>query len=197
MKSLLITPLFLFLSLFSCGQPVEKTLGNRVMTVDELEKIMLVIEPKVKTFSIDSFNLYFEKNLNEYRVSKNQNTVSYDKSILNVSTEQSSYCLKNGYLSHKQPTSSKEDVDERCDLYDIDYVAVHENLMMGHMIYPVLILYEDGMNYYDCLSLVTLKCWMLSPGHNSTLLTNGQTFAVGISYDKENTMVACFVLIDN
>ena len=65
------------------------------------------------------------------------------------------------------------------------------------MINPVLILYEDGMNYYDCLSLVALKCWMLSPGHNSTLLTNGQTFAVDISYNKENTMVACFVLIDN
>ena len=96
MKSLLITPLFLFLTLFSYGQPVEKTLGNRVMTVDELEKIMLVIEPKVKTFSIDSFNSYFEKNLNEYRVSKNQNPLSYDKSIVKAATEQSSYCLKNG-----------------------------------------------------------------------------------------------------
>lgn len=197
MKSHLITPLFLFITIFSYGQSVEKTLGNRVMTVDELEKIMLVIEPKVKTFSIDSFNLYFEKNYNEYRKSKGLEYVLYDKSIVKAATEQSSYCLKNGYLSHKQPTSSKEDVDERCDLYDIDYVAVHENLMMSHMINPVLILYEDGMNYYDCLSLVALKCWMLSPGHNDTLLTNGQTFAVGVSYNKENTMVACFVLIDN
>lgn len=197
MKSHLITPLFLFITIFSYGQSVEKTLGNRVMTVDELEKIMLVIEPKVKTFSIDSFNLYFEKNYNEYRKSKGLEYVSYDKSIVKVATEQSSHCLKNGYLSHKQPTSSKEDVDDRCNLYGIDYVAVHENLMMGHMINPVLILYEDGMNYYDCLSLVVLKCWMLSPGHNDTLLTNGQTFAVGISYNKENTMVACFVLIDN
>lgn len=197
MKSHLITPLFLFITILSYGQSAEKTLGNRVMTVDELEKIMLVIEPKVKTFSIDSLNLYFEKNYNEYRKSKGLEYVSYDKSIVNAATEQSSHCLKNGYLSHKQPTSSKEDVDDRCDLYDIDYVAVHENLMMGHMINPVLILYEDGMNYYDCLSLVVLKCWMLSPGHNDTLLTNGQTFAVGISYNKENTMVACFVLIDN
>ena len=197
MKSLLVSVSLLFLSLFSCGQSAEKTLGNRVMTVDELEKIMLVIEPKVKTFSIDSFNLYFEKNYNEYRKSKGLEYVSYDKSIMNAATEQSYYCLKNGYLSHKQPISSKEDVDDRCDLYGIDYVAVHENLMMSHMINTVLILYEDGMNYYDCLSLVALKCWMLSPGHNDTLLTNGQTFAVGVSYNKENTMVACFVLIDN
>ena len=33
--------------------------------------------------------------------------------------------------------------------------------------------------------------------NNDTLLTNGQTFAVGISSNQENIMVACFVLIDN
>ncbi len=116
MKLLLTISVFLLLNLFSYGQSVEKTLGNRVMTVDELEKIMLVIEPKVKTFSIDSFNLYFEKNYNEYRKSKGLEYVLYNKSIVKVATEQSSYCLKLGYLSHKQPTSSKEDVDDRCDL---------------------------------------------------------------------------------
>ena len=197
MKSFLITVCFLFISTFFVGQSSEKTLGHKVMTVDEFEKIMLVIEPNIKTFSIDSFNVYFEKNYNEYRKSKGLEFVSYDKSIVKVATEQSSYCLKNGYLDHKQPTSSKEDVDERCDLYGINYVDVRENLMMGHMIYPVLIVYEEGMNYYDCLSLVVLKCWILSPGHNDTLLSNGQTFAVSISYNKENEMVTCFVLIDN
>jgi len=197
MKSFLITVCFLFISTFFVGQSSEKTLGHKVMTVDELEKIMLVIEPNIKTFSIDSFNVYFEKNYNEYRKSKGLGFVSYDKSIVKVATEQSSYCLKNGYLDHKQPTSSKEDVDERCDLYGINYVGVRENLMMGHMIYPVLIVYEKGMNYYDCLSLVVLKCWILSPGHNDTLLSDCQTFAVGVSSNKDKTMVACLVLIDN
>ncbi len=197
MKPLLITSLFLSLNIFSYCQSTEKTLVNKVMTVDELEKTMLVIKPNVKTFSIDSFNVYFEKNYNKYRKSKGLEFVSYDKSIVKVATEQSSYCLKNGYLDHKQPTSSKEDVDERCDLYGVNYVDVRENLMMGHMIYPVLIVYEEGMNYYDCLSLVVLKCWILSPGHNDTLLSDGQTFAVGISYNKENEMVACFVLVSS
>ena len=197
MKSLLVTISFLFVSTFFVGQSLEKTLGHKVMTVDELEKTMLVIKPNVKTFSIDSFNVYFEKNYNKYRKSKGLEFVSYDKSIVKVATEQSSYCLKNGYLDHKQPTSSKEDVDERCDLYGVNYVDVRENLMMGHMIYPVLIVYEEGMNYYDCLSLVVLKCWILSPGHNDTLLSDGQTFAVGISYNKENEMVACFVLVSS
>jgi len=197
MKSLLVSISLLFVSLFSFCQTSEKTLGHKVMTMDELQKIMSIIEPSVKTFSIDSFNTYFEKNYNEYRKSKGLEFVTYDKSIVKVANEQSTFCLNNGYLDHKQPTPSKEDVDDRCDFYGIDYVDVRENLMMGHMINPVLILYEDGMNYYDCLSLVVLKSWIMSPNHNDTLLSDGQTFAVSVSYNKENVMVACFVLIDN
>jgi uncharacterized protein YkwD len=197
MKSLLVTISFLFVSTFFIGQTKEKSLGNKVMTVDELVKIISFIEPNIKTFSVDSFNLYFEKNYNEYRVSKGVGLVSYDKSIVKVATEQSSYCLNKGYLNHKQPTLSKEDVDERCDFYGVDYVKARENLMMGNMVNSVLIGYEDGINFYDCLSRMILKCWKLSPGHNDTMLDEGQTFAVGISSNKDKTMVACLVLIDN
>jgi len=197
MKSFLVTVSFLFISTFFVGQSSEKTLGHKVMTVDELEKFMSFIEPNINKFSIDSFNLYFEKKYNEYRASKGVGLVSYDKSIVKVATEQSSYCLNQGYLNHKQHISSKEDVDERCDFYGVHYVEVRENLMMGNMVNSVLIGYEDGMNFYDCLSQMVLKCWKLSPGHNDTMLDEGQTFAVGISSNKDKTMVACLVLIDN
>lgn len=187
--------LTLLLSLTFYSSIAQSTIGNRVMTVDEMVKLMSHIKSQVEKFSVDSFNIYFEKNLNDYRVSKDLNVVCYRKEILPVATEQSSYCLRLGFLTHKQSTSIREDVDDRCKIYCVDCFLSHENLMSGNMS-SLLIFYFEGMNFYDCLSKLVLQCWKLSPGHNSTLLTYGHDFAVGISLNSTNDMVACFVLLE-
>jgi uncharacterized protein YkwD len=193
----ILTYLLLFTFQVSFSQTSDKSLGTKVLTVDEIVKIIPFINQNIETFSQDSFNVYFEKNINLYRNSYGLNQVYYDKSAIKVGLEQSDYCLKLGYLNHKQPQSIKEDADDRCKLYGVKYLDVRENLMMGNMSNMVLIGYTENCNFYDCLSIMILKCWKLSPGHNASLLANGQTFAVGISRDSSNNIVACYVLIDN
>ncbi len=193
----ILTYLLLFTFQVSFSQSSDKSLGNKVIPVSELFKITSYIKSNIETFSQDSFNLYFEKNLNLYRHSYGLDPVYYDKPVIKASLEQSDYCLKLGYLNHKQPQSIKEDAEDRCEFYGVKCLGTRENLMMGNMLHTVLIGWEDGCDFYDTLSKMILKCWKLSPGHNTALLSYGQTFAVGISRDSTNTMVACYLLIDN
>ena len=193
MKSLLITISFLFV--FQSFN-AQKSLGERTMSVEELEKTISSIKSNLSTFSIDSLNFYFEKNLNEYRNSFGIGSVVYDKSILKVSNEQSSYCLKNGSLSHKQVSDSKKYVGDRCKFYGVECLEAYENLMMGNIVNLLILKYSDGMNFYDCLSNLILTGWKNSTvGHNSTLLEYyGQKFSLSVSTNSKNDMVACFVM---
>lgn len=196
MKNFLLTIILLFINYSYYGQ---KSLGERTMSVEELEKNMSSIKSSLSSFSIDSLNFYFEKNLNEYRNSVGVSSVVYDKSILKVSTEQSSYCLKNGNLSHRQVSDSKKYVEDRCKFYGVECLEAYENLMMGNIVNLLILGYSDGMNFYDCLSNLILTGWKNSTvGHNSTLLEYyGQKFSLGISTDSKNDMVACFVITSN
>ena len=193
MKNFLVTFTFLLMSLITNCQ--DNHFGTKKMTLDELEIAMSVIRPNALNFSVDSFNLHFEKKLNDYRVSKNCETVKYDKTIVKVAMEQSDYCIKLGSLIHRQTILSKEWPKNRCNFHGIDCMEANENLFMGHLIFCPLSVYSDGRNYYDCLSEVIISAWKKSPGHNRTLLSYGEIFSVGISHNKENEMVACLVLV--
>ncbi len=193
MKNLLVTFTFLLMSLITNCQ--NNHFGTKKMTFDELQIAMSIIKPNALNFSVDSFNLHFEKKLNDYRVSKNCETVKYDKTIVKVAMEQSDYCIKLGSLTHRQTILSKEWAKDRCKFHGIDCWNVNENLLMGHLIDSPLLVFSEGKNYYDCLAEVVISAWQTSPGHNSTLLEYGEIFAVGISHNKENKMVACLVLV--
>jgi len=181
----------------SCfGQPMMVTYSDGTKrTFDEFLESLHSLDMQVEQFSVDSFNFYFEKHLNAYRLAKKLEAVTYDRSILKVALDQSDYCMKKGCLDHRQPSDDKRWASDRCVYYAIESVMEYENLHSCDMRASVLNEYLREVNYYDALSRAVLRAWQLSPGHNRTLLSPGEQFAVGISRDEGYTMYSCFVLI--
>jgi uncharacterized protein YkwD len=198
MKTLLTFISALVLSQWSLSQPMMVTIsdGSKI-TIDEFIESLASLNEQVERFSVDSFNLYFEKHLNAYRLAKNLEAVTYDRSVLKVALDQSEYCMKKGYLDHRQPADNKRWASDRCVYYAIESVMEYENLHSCDMRVSVLNEYLSGANYYDALSRVVLRAWQLSPGHNVALLNYGQHFAVGTSRGDDYTMYSCYLLIDN
>ena len=181
----------------SCfGQPMMVTYSDGTKrTFDEFLESLHSLDMQVEQFSVDSFNFYFEQHLNRYRIAKNRSAVSYDKTVLKPAMDQAEYCSSKGYLDHTQYSDNKRWASDRCDYYGVERTIEFENLQSCDMRIPVMEEYVKGVNYYDALSRVVLWCWQLSPGHNASLLSEGEQFAVGISRDEGYTMYSCFVLI--
>jgi uncharacterized protein YkwD len=196
MKTLLTFISALVLSQWSLSQPMMVTISDgSEITIDEFIESIASLNEQVESFSVDSFNLYFEKHLNAYRLAKKLEAVTYDRSILKVVLDQSDYCMKKGCLDHRQPSDDKRWASDRCVYYAIESVMEYENLHSCDMRASVLNENLRGVNYYDALSRAVLRAWQLSPGHNRTLLSPGEQFAVGNSRGEGHTLYSCFVLI--
>ena len=150
-------------------------------------------------FSVDSFNLSFEKKINEYRKEIGVKNTIYDKSLVKIAQDQSDYCLFNNKFTHYQPeTPSKNSPWDRGEFYG--YVndsneVFSENLLNGKMSTSMILHYEKGINFYDLLSTYLIESWKQSESHNSSMISQSNCkFAVSISI-KNDLIIACLFMV--
>ena len=169
--------------------------GQKTIDYENLHSYSESVKDKIKTLSIDSLNFYFEKDLSEYREGIGTGKVKFNKSILKVSLEQSSYCSNNDVFTHDQPSSEKSSPGDRCVYFGIDSWFAGENLLKSNIFILGYLKHKKGMNFYQDLSASILQSWKDSPGHNKTMIDgSGTNFALGYTINSKNEMIACLVL---
>ena len=153
----------------------------------------------ISSFSVDSFNLLFEKKINEYRKNIGVENTTYDKDLLVIAQDQSDYCiLKNKFTHYQSENPSKNSPWDRGEFFG--YVndsneVFSENLLSGNISSSMSIHYKKGINFYDLLSIYLIESWKQSESHNSSMISPANCkFAVSISV-KDDLVIACLFMI--
>ena len=153
----------------------------------------------ISSFSVDSFNLSFEKKINEYRKNMGVENTTYDKDLLVIAQDQSDYCiLKNKFTHYQSENPSKNSPWDRGEFFG--YVndsneVFSENLLSGNISSSMSIHYKKNINFYDLLSIYLIESWKQSESHNSSMISPANCkFAVSISV-KDDLVIACLFMI--
>ena len=158
-------------------------------TVDFMEycKFKQFMDSEYIRFNEDSLNIHFMKYINDYRVSKDLEKLSYDKSINVVTKDQTDYCALNSITTHDQTNNNKKTFIDRGKFYNYKKELFGENICSFSGYINFFKEYQKTKNFYDILCKSALNSWKNSEYHNMLLLYQGvKYFSVNMSKNGEN-----------